>query len=209
MYQLYYSSGACSLAVQVKLQKAAVAYQPIKVELSKGQHLTEQFRQLNPASRVPVLVFEDTALTEAMALLLWLEHRHPQDLLPEEPRLQAQVLAKMAWLSNTLHIDFAALWRPQRFIADPLQQQLLSQEAQVRLLQHFVQLDRELALHRYWLSHQLTLADYYLLPFLRWGLSAVPGVTELTHLQTYLDKLGALPEVQAALALEQLPLRKV
>lgn len=208
MYQLYYASGACSLAVQVKLQKAAVAYQAHKVELGLGQHQTEQFRQLNPAERVPVLLFEGAALTEAMALLLWLEQRHPQGLVPVEPILQAKVLAKMAWLSNTLHIDFATLWRPQRFTADKQQQQSISLEAQPRLLQRFVQLDHELAQHSYWLCDELTLADYYLLPFIRWGHSAVEGVRQLGHLQAYLDRMGTLPEVQAALALEQIPLRK-
>lgn len=208
MYQLYYSSGACSLAVQVKLQKTALPYQAHKIELSQGQHQTEQFRQLNPAERVPVLVFEDVALTEAMALLLWLEQRHPQGLLPLDPVVQAKVLAKMAWLSNTLHIDFATLWRPQRFVSDKEQQRGMTSEAQLRLLQRFVQLDQELAQHKYWLSDQLTLADYYLLPFVRWGIFAVPGVTELLHLQAYLDRLGSLPEVIAALNLEQLSLRK-
>lgn len=208
MYQLYYASGACSLAVQVKLQKAAVPYQAHKVDLAAGQHQTQDFRQLNPAQRVPVLLFEDTPLTEAMALLLWLEQRHPQGLLPSDPLLQAKVLAKMAWLSNTLHIDFATLWRPQRFIADQQQQRALTLEAQHRLLQRFTQLDQELAQHHYWLCPQLTLADYYLLPFIRWGLFAVTGVAQLSHLQAYFDRMGALPEVQAALALEQITLRK-
>lgn len=208
MYQLYYSSGACSLAVQIKLKKASVPYVPIKVDLGLGQHQTESFRQLNPTERVPVLVFEDTALTEAMALLIWLEQRHPQALLPTDPLLEAKVLAKMAWLSNTLHIDFATLWRPQRFAQDALLKTALSTDAQPRLLQRFTELDNELAQYQYWLSDQLTLADYYLLPFIRWGLFAVPGVAELQSLQKYLDRMGALPEVKAALELEQIPLRK-
>lgn len=208
MYQLYYSSGACSLAVQIKLQKAAVSYLPVKVDLNLGHHQTESFRQLNPAERVPVLLFEGFALTEAMALLVWLEQRHPQNLLPADPLLQAQVLAKMAWLSNTLHIDFATLWRPQRFIDDLQLQHALRTDAKPRLLQRFTELDKELAKHNYWLSDQLTLADYYLLPFIRWGLFAVSGVAELQSLQKYLDRMGALPEVKAALELEQIPLRK-
>lgn len=208
MYQLYYSSGACSLAVQIKLKKAAVPYQPVKVDLAQGQHQTDSFRQLNPAERVPVLIFQDTALTEAMALLIWLEQRHPQGLLPAEPLLQAKVLAKMTWLSNTLHIDFATLWRPQRFVLDAGLKTAVSTQAQPRLLQRFTELNRELAQHQYWLSDQLTLADYYLLPFIRWSLSAVPGVAQLHSLQQYLDRMGELPEVKAALELEQIPLRK-
>lgn len=208
MYQLYFASGACSLAVQVKLQKAAVPYQAHKVDLATGQHQTADFRRLNPAERVPVLLFEDSALTEAMALLLWLEQRHPQALLPAGAALQAKVLASMAWLSNTLHVDFATLWRPQRFSHDQTLQRQLSQEAQNRLLQRFTDLDQQLALHQYWLCDQLTLADYYLLPFLRWADAAVTGADQLRHLQAYLDRLGALPEVQAALATEQIPLRK-
>lgn len=207
MYTLYYAPGACSLAVQIKLQAIATPYQHVAVNLKQRQHLTEEFARINPQQRVPVLSVNGENFSEAMALLLLLEHRHPQGLLPEDPSMLGRVLQKMSWLSNTLHTDFAALWRPVRFSADAAVQQLLTREAEVRLLQHFQALEQALSATTYWLSDQLTLADYYLLPYLRWGNLVLAGVADLPRIQHYLQKMAELPEVKAALALEGITLQ--
>jgi glutathione S-transferase len=206
MYTLYYAPGACSLAVQVKLQAIGEPYQRISLNLKQLQHLTEEFQRVNPLQRVPVLEVNGEYFSEAMALLLFLEQRHPQGLLPEAPQLLARVLQKMNWLSNTLHIDFAALWRPLRFSQDASVQQQLSAEARPRLVQHFVAIDKELSATGFWLSEQLTLADYYLLPFLRWGNIVIAEVSGLTAIQSYLARVAELPEVKAALELEAITL---
>lgn len=206
MYTFYFAPGACSLAVQIKLQAIAQPYQSISINLKQRQHMTEAFSRINPLQRVPVLEFDGEYFSEAMALLLLLEYRHPQNLLPESPVLLAKVLQKMNWLSNTLHIDFAALWRPVRFSADDTVQQQLSAEAKVRLLAHFELLNDELAQCKYWLSDSLTLADYYLIPFLRWGKVVLPEVALLTQIQRYLDVMAKRPEVSAALKMEGISL---
>lgn len=207
MYTLYYSPGVVSLAVQIKLQAIGEPYQQALIDLKKRQHLTEEFSRLNPRQLLPVLEFNGEYFSEAMALLLFLEQRHPQGLLPGEPNLLAKVLQKMSWLSNTLHTDFAALWRPIRFSNDDTVQQQLSSEAKKRLSGHFETIDKELQSAKFWLAGQLTLADYYLLPFLRWGNMAIPGMADLEATQRYLAAMAELPEVKAALALEGISLQ--
>ncbi|MCL2920218.1 glutathione S-transferase family protein [Shewanella litorisediminis] len=208
MYTLYYSPGACSLAVQVKLQATGVAYKPELVDLKKGNHLTPDFAKVNPVQRVPVLEFSDHYLTEAMAILLWLE-QHPQGLLPGNPVLHARVLQKMNWLSNSLHQDFAALWRPQRFTENSDIQAQISHAAMQRLIGSFECLERELGQFTYWLDDTLTLADYYLLPFLRWGHAAVEQVQHFHELTRYVERLGKLPEVISALEVERISLLNI
>lgn len=206
MYTLYYAPGACSLAVQIKLQAIAVHYHRISINLKQRQHQTEAFTRLNPNQRVPVLELNGEYYTETMALLLFLEQRHPQGLLPEHAPLLARVLQKMNWLSNTLQVDFAMLWRPVHYSQNEDVQQQLSGEAQVRLLQHFADIDKELCDTTFWLSEQLTLADYYLLPFLRWGNKAFSEVAALTGIQRYLAGMATLTEVKAALEVEAISL---
>ena len=187
----------------------AVPYQKISVNLKQRQHLSEAFKRINPSQRVPALEFNGEYFSEAMALLLFLEQCHPQGLLPALPELLARVLQKMNWLSNTLHIDFAALWRPVRFSDNEDVQQQLSAEAKARLRNHFETIDEDLSTTRFWISEELTLADYYLLPFLRWGNIVITEVAGLTAIQRYLASMAALPEVKAALELEAISLQPV
>ena len=57
-YKLYYSPGACSLAVHALLNEVKANYTTEKVDLKKPR--TPEFSKVNPRGAVPVLEIADT-----------------------------------------------------------------------------------------------------------------------------------------------------
>ena len=94
MYELYdFYLSPCTYRVRIGLHLKGVAYQSTPVSLIKGggeQHLPE-FRALNPQGMVPAFSDHDIVLTQALAILEYLDERYPEPpLLPEDPVARAR-----------------------------------------------------------------------------------------------------------------------
>lgn len=97
MLKLYsYWRSSASYRVRIALNLKGVTYETLPVHLLKdgGQQRSEAYRALNPQARVPLLVEGDFRLSQSLAILEYLESRHPDpQLLPQEPRRRAEVQA--------------------------------------------------------------------------------------------------------------------
>jgi glutathione S-transferase len=78
---------------RIVLAEKGIAHEVRIVDLSKGEQLTPEFRAINPACTVPVLVLEDgTTLTDNAGIAAWAEAAHPQPpLLGTTPQEKAAV----------------------------------------------------------------------------------------------------------------------
>jgi maleylpyruvate isomerase len=106
LYSYWRSSS--SWRVRIALAWKGLAYDLVPVHLLRDggeQHLPE-FVARNPAQQVPVLVEDDGpdgpfVLTQSMAIIEYLEERHPEPpLLPPDPRARARV-RELAQLVNS------------------------------------------------------------------------------------------------------------
>jgi maleylacetoacetate isomerase len=90
----YYRSSA-SFRVRIALALKGISYEYIPVHLIKngGEQLRKEYRELNPMGEVPCLVDGSMALTQSMAILLYLDEQsaHPR-IFPEDRLLRARVL---------------------------------------------------------------------------------------------------------------------
>ncbi|MBY0408155.1 MAG: glutathione S-transferase, partial [Rickettsiales bacterium] len=103
MYQLYYSPGACSLAIHVTLLELGVPFKANKIDLSKGENRTPEFLKLNPRGSVPVLLDGDQIIREGAAQLLYLLDKHKSPLLPASGPERATALEWLMFANATLH----------------------------------------------------------------------------------------------------------
>jgi glutathione S-transferase len=118
--RLYYSPGACSLAVHVVLEEIGLDYEIECVNVLEGDNLREPYLSINPRGRVPALADGDALLRETVALLVHLALSHPQARLlpPVGSHDFAHCLEWLSWIGSTPHIRLFQFWRPHR-VAPP------------------------------------------------------------------------------------------
>ena len=77
--------------VRVALREKGVAYEEVVVDLPGGATRSPEFLRLNPFGQVPVLEDDGLVLYESLAILEYLEERHPTPaLLPADVRQRAR-----------------------------------------------------------------------------------------------------------------------
>ena len=172
MLKLYSSPGACSMACHIALEEAGADFTPVVVSIPKGEHRDAAYRRINPRGLVPVLEMEDeTRLNEAVAILLHTARRFPEaGLLPEAASLaEARAFEWLAWLTNTMHIAYGGLWRPERFTDDPSAGEALKAFARSRIEALNDEVETRLGQNAYTAGEAYSVADPFLLVFFYWA----------------------------------------
>ena len=98
MLGLYYTPGACSMAAHIVLEESGEKYEPIRVDLAKGEQRTESYLKLNPQGRVPVLRLDNgEPLSENTAILPYLGKRF--NLWPKDATAEAKALSLIGFFA--------------------------------------------------------------------------------------------------------------
>ncbi len=93
-----YWRSSCSWRVRIGLHWKGLPFTYRAVNLAKGEQFGDAHRERNPMSTVPLLEVEEAGTTlrlaQSMAILEWLEERHPErPLLPRDAAGRARVRA--------------------------------------------------------------------------------------------------------------------
>lgn len=103
MYQLYYSPGACSMAVHVLLNELGQEVELIRARIHEEQP-DSKLKAINPRGQVPVLIDEGRPLREGAAIILYLCEKHKSSLIPlggwDHPRALQWLMFTNASLHN-------------------------------------------------------------------------------------------------------------
>ena len=92
LYSYFRSSAAYRARIALHLKGLAFDYVP--VHLRKGEQNAQAYRALNRQALVPTLIDGDTAVTQSLAIIEYLDELHPEPpLLPSTPAARARVRA--------------------------------------------------------------------------------------------------------------------
>lgn len=195
LYSYFRSSAA--YRVRIALNLKGIAYETVPVHLVKdgGQQLSESYRQLNPIGLVPTLSDGDWSLGQSMAILEYLEERHPDPaLLPTGAKGRARVRA----IAQTIACDIHPLDN-LRVLKYLKHQMKVSEDDKNTWYVHWVEvgltaIEAMLAGHpdtgRYCHGDQPTLAD----------LCLVPQVANARRFNCNLDAMPNIVRIDAACA---------
>ena len=168
--KLYYSPGACSLAAHIALEEAGAAFEPLRIPIAEGGHLTPEYLAINPHARLPALGTERGVITENIAVLNFLADRF--GAAGSVPRGDAYAAARcnelLGWFSSSVHIAFAQVWRGGRFVQDQTLWPALEEGGRKVLARQFDEIE-SLCVDEWLVPRQFTAADSYALIFLRWA----------------------------------------
>jgi glutathione S-transferase len=198
--KLYFSPGACSMAVHIALRETKADFELAKVDLAtRTLPDGSSYLALAPRGYVPLLELDDgTRHTEAAALL--------QRIAEQEPSLaligavgsarRQQVVEWLVFVATEMHKPFGWLW--SKDTADSTRSAVKQ-----KLAQCFAELDRHLATHEH-LAGAFSVADAYAFTILGWTRVIGISLQAHPHLQAYLGRIAARPHVQAAMRAEGL-----
>ena len=170
MLELFYSPGACSLVTHIALEEAGEPFQPMRVTLMHGEHLTEEFLEINPRARVPALVTDNGVVTENVAILNLIGDLYGKDgsVPSSDPFDAARCNELLGWFSSSVHISFAQVWRGERFTNDEKLFDAIKEGGIRALEKQFAEIE-QLSGEGWLVGESFTAADTYALTFFRWG----------------------------------------
>ncbi len=170
MLKLYYSPGACSLGLHILLRELKADFELERVLLAQRENFTADYRKINPACRVPALQDGEFILAESQAIYAHLSAEFGGDVfLPQDPQQRARAFQITAWLSSTVHIAYAQLWRPERFVARESDYPPIVKHGKRLISEHYAEVEQRLFSTDYIAGHEYSFADTYLFVFYRWG----------------------------------------
>jgi len=203
--KLYYSPGACSLAVHVALEWIGEPYQTQAVKPG-----SPEFVAINPAGAVPALdTGEGWLLTQAGAILRHLARRFPQARLSAATSLrdQAEVDSWLSFFTGDLHPAFFPVFMAQRYTTASDEASLkAARDAGLALVRkRYAIMEAHLAGRRFFVGEERSILDAYAFPMERWGAKVLEGgLADFPNIKAHHDTLAADPAVRRVLAAEGL-----
>ncbi len=200
--KLYYTPGACSLAVHIVAREAGFPLDLVKVDLAT--HMTDAGRnyyEVNPRGYVPALQLDDGEIhTEVSALLQHLADHAPNSRLapPAGSKERLRMNQWLGFVASELHKTFG----PWLFLPEAAAS--TKQEAHDRLNRSFAELDRLLATRDYLTGDSFTAADAYAFTVVNWSNTVKIDLSPYPNLTAYLARVAQRPKVREALIAEGL-----
>ncbi|KAK9874737.1 hypothetical protein WA026_005550 [Henosepilachna vigintioctopunctata] len=157
----YYTPGSAPCrAVLLAAKAVGVKLNLKEINLMKGEHLTPEYKKINPQHTVPALVDDGLLLSESRAIITYLVSQYGKDdsLYPKDPKKRAVVDQRLYFDASTLYARYADLYYPLYFAGVPLD----SLKAD-KLRDAYQVLNNFLANSKYAAGDHLTVADISLL----------------------------------------------
>jgi glutathione S-transferase len=166
--ELYWGSGSpFAWRVMLTLEVKRLTYQSNLLEFSRGDHKAPAFLDLNPRGKVPALKDDDFVLNESLAIMAYLDKKHPEPVLfgtsPQETGLiWRAVMETEAYLVSAGD----KLVRPI-FFGQGLDETDKIQEAAQTIRQELKRIDGELSGSAWLVGKQISAADISLFPLVQ------------------------------------------
>jgi maleylacetoacetate isomerase len=104
LYSYFRSSAAYRVRIALNLKNLPHDIAPVHLLRGGGEHVQPAFKAKNPQGLVPVLEDEGRLLTQSLAIIEYLEERHPEPrLLPQAPADRARVRALAQSIACEIH----------------------------------------------------------------------------------------------------------
>jgi len=199
--KLFIKPGACSLSPHIILRESGLDFSVTRVDLaSKRTEHGEDYLTINPKGQVPALLLDDgTLLTEGVVINQYIADQvADHELLPAFGSLSRyHALEWLNYIATELHKGFSPLFNP----ATP---EDFKRVVRSQLEKKFAYVNAALAGKSWLLGSRFSIADAYLFTVLRWAYGLGLDMSNLPHIDAFMQKMKERPAVAAALEAEGL-----
>lgn len=199
--KLFYSPGACSLAVHIVLREIGDPFELVNVDLAAHRTAAgDDYYRNNPKGYVPLLELDNgQTLSEGPVICQYLcDQAGRSDLMPVAGTLpRYRVMEWQAFIGSELHKSFGALFNPA---LDDKAKATHAGMAHRRLQWTSEQLRGR----DYLTGSEFTAADAYLFTVANWAGFVKMDIADCPEVQAFLGRVATRPAVQEALKAEGL-----
>jgi glutathione S-transferase len=202
MYKLYYSPGACSLAVHTLLNEIGADFQLENVAVPAGQPKSPEFLKINPRGAVPVLKIDDFILREGAAILTHLLDTHKSSLLPASGLERAHALEWLAFANSTLHPVYSRCFFLHRILGDKAVANEAYKPSIAQIQKYWDEIEEQLKKTDYLCGNNLTIADILVTVIANWSFFFKEPITFGPKTKAFFSRIISRPSFAKALETE-------
>jgi glutathione S-transferase len=202
MYQLHYFPANANAAPHMVLEELGAKYELLLVDRTKDAQKSSEYLKINPNGRIPTLIDNKLALSEAAAIVLHLVDQHPDAGLA--PMVGTPERAKfyqwLTFLTNSLQEELMIWQYPERLAGEAAAAAAVVKRGAEARASTFLDVveDHLKADGPLFLGNQLSAADFYLVMLSRWARPMTRPPRSRPNIAKLLDKVTALLSVRRA-----------
>jgi len=137
-YRLYAHKNSYAMSTHLLLEELGIDYDITWFNVHKEEEFPEDFLELNPNARVPVLVTPDGPIFESAATMMVLSETHGNRFMPaENSRKRSLALQWLFYLMSTLQPEVLIQFHPERYFPDDESMRTSIMQASLRELDLF------------------------------------------------------------------------
>lgn len=207
MIDVYTAATSNGLRAAIVLAESGLKHTVHKIDLEKGEAKTPEFRKMNPAAQIPVLVDRDAVggpltLTESAAILIYVAEKSGK-LLPAEVHARAHVFEAIANAMTDVYAPYNGLFHLGDHGIEPPKEIVAGFDGMIRGA--LARIDAKLARSE-WLVGDFSIADIALYPtFTRLESAVKRTYPDLKNLQRWAKAMAARPGVKLGFSLAGRP----
>ena len=173
MYKLYGTTvtGRGTCAIKAALMEADAPFEEVEIVTRENQHLTEDYRRINPCQQVPALMLPDgSIMTETSAMLLHIADAHPEARLAPAPGTSERAQHDRWLIFFAVNVYEGALraFRGERYTADTNGKQGVEDAAKAYVDRHYSMFEDVLGDEAYMFGNDLSMLDIYVWLLSQW-----------------------------------------
>lgn len=201
MYTLYYSPGACSLAIHAALNECG---QPVKLEkVDLTQQRSPEFLKVNPRGQVPVLVDDGKVIYEGAAQLIHLLEKHKSPLLPSAEPARTDALQWLMYCNASLHPAYSRVFFLMKNGEKDATKDLLLDVGVKMINKCWQTIEERLSASPYLAGNDVTIGDILMTVIANWSGRMPKPVTIGPNTKKVLKAISERPAFKQALEAEQ------
>lgn len=197
---LYMAPGTCARVSAIVLEELGLEFESRVVRFIKGEHKSAAYKLNNPKGKVPTLIYNEHALTENVAIIVYLHQLHGQLLPKTDNALDvAKQIADLCFCSSTLHPLVTRIRMPS-FFAGESNAKTVQGIAFDAMDEFFHLIDKRLDDQQWWYEDEWSAVDAYLY-WCFWRVqSAGYAVDKFPSYCAHAKRMEARPAVKRAIA---------
>lgn len=201
MYTLYYSPGACSMAVHVVLNELNVEFS--LENLSGGKNRSPEFLKINSLGQVPTLSNNGQIIREGAAILVHLLENNENNLLPKKGKERDAAFEALMFCNATLHPAYGRAFFIMKAVEDQKTKDMVLEPIFENINKLWEEVESRLSKTKYLAGDSVTVADILLSVIANW-MNSNDKIKIGARAKKLIKEIASRPAFKKALESEQI-----